>query len=288
MPLNTPCVSYDVVDVFTDRAFAGNPLAVVRGGEELGARQMQTIAKEFGYSETAFPLEPIEPEADYRVRIFTPLIELSFAGLPSIGTAWLLAAGGELELGPAVQETFSGLHTVIVDEDSATLIGGEPEIGEHLDAGPLARALGLSPSDVDGHAPAGVAGAGMDFTFLPVRHEAVARAQPKPDMAEYALGRGLVPVAFDATRRIAKVRMFRNSGGEDSATGSAALALGVWLVDRGLLPPDGDFLVEVHQGEDMGRPSTLDVTLHAVGGQATEVEVGGRVVHVATGKIRIP
>lgn len=288
MPINAQCVHYDVVDVFTDRAFAGNTLAVVWGGDDLDARQMQTIAKEFGYSETAFPLEPIEAEADYRMRIFTPLTELAFAGLPSIGTAWLLAANRELELGPTVQETFGGLHTVIINEDSATLVGGAAQVGEHIDAAPLARALGLDLSDVDGRAPAGVAGAGVDFTFLPVRDEALARVRPAPDMAEYALGRGLVSVAFDAARQVAHVRMFRNSGGEDSATGAAALGLGVWLVDRGLLPPDGDFRVEVHQGAEMGRPSILEVTLHAAGGQASEVTVGGRVVHVASGRIRIP
>jgi trans-2,3-dihydro-3-hydroxyanthranilate isomerase len=287
-----PTLHYDVVDVFADRAFAGNQLAVVSGGDALSTEQMQAIATEFGLSETAFPLEPIEVDADYRLRIFTPDTELVFAGLPSIGTAWLMGANGELMQGHTVQETAAGLHSVIINTDSATLIGGEAQLGEHLDAAPLARVLGLDPSDVDGHASPGVAGVGMDFTFLPVRADALARVVPQPDLAEQALGRGLVAVAFQASRNVAKnvakVRMFRASGGEDAATGTAALALAVWLVDRGLLPPDGEFLVEVHQGEEIARPSTLVVTMHAVGGRVAGVEVSGRVVHVATGKIRIP
>lgn len=279
---------YDIVDVFTSRAFAGNPLAVVRGGERLSGAQMQAIAREFNLSETAFPLQPTDPGADYRLRIFTPLVELPFAGLPSIGAAWVLAAEGLLPHGPVVQQTGSGLNQVVVTPRGATLAGGRPQVGEFLDAAPLAGALGLFLSDVDAHAHAGAASAGMEFTFLPVRPEAVGRAHPAVELADRVVGRGLVPVAYDQEARVAHVRMFRASGGEDPATGSAALALAVWLVDRGLLPLDGEHEFTVRQGVELGRPSTVHCWVTAVGGCATHVRCGGRVVPVAQGRIRQP
>ncbi|GGP60858.1 PhzF family phenazine biosynthesis protein [Saccharothrix coeruleofusca] len=279
---------YDVVDVFTSRAFAGNPLAVVHGGEGLDDAGMQAVAREFNLSETAFPLPPTDPAADYRLRIFTPLVELPFAGLPGIGAAWVLASQGLLRHGPVVQQTGAGLHEVVVTPRGATLAGGEPGIGRSLDSAPLAAALGLSPSDVDEGIAAGAASAGMEFTFLPVRQAAVARARPAPDLADRVVGRGLVPVAFDPVGRVARVRMFRATGGEDPATGSAALALAAWLVDRGLLPGDGEHEFTVRQGAEIDRPSTLDCWVAAVGGRATRVRCGGGVVPVAQGRIRRP
>ncbi|MBB5956166.1 trans-2,3-dihydro-3-hydroxyanthranilate isomerase [Saccharothrix tamanrassetensis] len=278
--------SYDVVDVFTDRAFAGNQLAVVHGCEDLTDAQLQAIAREFGYSETAFPLPPTDPAADYRLRIFSPFGEMPFAGHPSIGTAWLLGRTGALPLGEVVQQTARGLHRVTVETDRATFSGDVPTVGDYLDPAPLLNALGLFLSDVDGHAEAGVAGAGLDFTFLPVREDAVARARPRVDLTTVVTTRGLVPVCF--TAGVAHVRMLRATGGEDPATGSAALALGVWLVDRGLLPPEGGHDYTVHQGGELGRPSTLDCKVTAVGGVATRVTVSGRVVQVAEGRIRLP
>lgn len=279
---------YDVVDVFTNRAFAGNPLAVVHGAEDLTTWQLQAISAEFTLSETAFPLRPTTPTADYRLRIFTPVTELPFAGLPSIGAAWVLAEAGELTLGPVVQETEAGEHAVFIEEYAVTLTGSTPTVGARLDAEPLAAALGLEPSDVDSSVEAGVAGAGVDFTFLPVRADAVARAVPQPGLAVCTVGRGLVPVAYDREARAARVRMFRATGGEDPATGAAALALGPWLVDRGLLHPDGGYVYEVSQGIELGRPSTLVCTATVVGGEAVGVTVSGQVVPVATGTIRVP
>jgi trans-2,3-dihydro-3-hydroxyanthranilate isomerase len=276
-------LSYDVVDVFTNRAFSGNPLAVVHGADALEDWQLQAIAAEFALSETAFPLP--STEADYRLRIFTPAAELPFAGQPSIGAAWVLGEAGVLPLGPVVQETAAGLHGVVIGPDVVVLAGDRPTVGARLDPGPLATALGLEESDVDTSVAAGVAGAGADYTFLPVHPDAVARATPDPAwIAAHAIGRGLVPVSFDG--RVAHVRMFRATGYEDAATGAAALALGPWLVDRGLLPDGGDY--DVHQGAEVGRPSTLVCVVTATGGRAQEVGVGGQVVPVATGTIRVP
>uniref|UniRef100_UPI0028B0D18A PhzF family phenazine biosynthesis protein n=1 Tax=Pseudonocardia pini TaxID=2758030 RepID=UPI0028B0D18A len=107
---------FDVVDVFTDRPYAGNPLAVVRAEEhELSTGAMQRIADEFHLSETVFTLPPSSPGADYRVRIFTPAVELPFAGHPSVGAAWVLARDGAIRHGEVVQECGAGLLPVRVD-----------------------------------------------------------------------------------------------------------------------------------------------------------------------------
>src|SRR5215207_9952866 len=148
---------FDIVDVFTDRAYAGNPLAVVHHARTLTARQMQAIAAEFGLSETAFTLPPTTSAATYRLRIFTPVRELPFAGHPSIGAAWALAFADVIRGGAVVQECGAGLLPVDVDADGARVTGGEPVVGPDLDGAALAAAVGLGPDDLDPALPAGVA-----------------------------------------------------------------------------------------------------------------------------------
>jgi trans-2,3-dihydro-3-hydroxyanthranilate isomerase len=250
---------------------------------------MQTIAAEFGLSETAFPLPPTTPAADYRVRIFTPSRELPFAGHPSVGTAWLLAQDGLIRTGDIVQECGAGLLPVRAEPYGARVAGGRPEIGPPLDAGALAAAVGLGPDDVDGEIPAGVAGAGVSFAFLPVRPDAVARAVPDNAAVEAAAAGlvGVAVVAFDRAEWRAHLRMFAPGAGvaEDPATGSAAVGLGVFLADRGVLAPDGQSGFVVRQGAEVGRPSELGVLVEAAGGAAVATSVQGGVVRVARGEL---
>src|SRR4051812_41878144 len=141
-------VAYEIVDVFTDRPFAGNPLAVVFGAEALAGDQMQALAREFHLSETVFVLPPTGP-ATYRVRIFTPEHELPFAGHPSVGCAVTLVRRGLAEPGALVQECGAGLLPVEVTEaGTATLTGGTPALGPALDAGPLLELAGLTADDL--------------------------------------------------------------------------------------------------------------------------------------------
>lgn len=280
---------YDVVDVFTDRAYAGNPLAVVHGGTDLDAAQMQAIAAEFGLSETVFPLPPTAAGADYRLRIFTPARELPFAGHPSVGAAWVLARDRVIDTGEVVQECGAGLLPVTVDPYGAQVTGGPPELGPDLDGAALAGALGLAAADLDPALPAGVAAAGVPFAFLPVRPDAVARALPDPP-ALRRLSSGLVGVAVFAFARPdwhAHLRMFAPEVGvvEDPATGSAAVALGVYLTARGLLAADGQSGFTVAQGAEIGRPSRLGVLVHAAGGAAVRTAVYGTVAAVARGEL---
>ncbi|MQA24146.1 MAG: PhzF family phenazine biosynthesis isomerase, partial [Micromonosporaceae bacterium] len=167
---------YEIVDVFTDRPYAGNPLAVVLDAADLGSGQMQAVAREFNLSETTFVLPPSEG-ADYRVRIFTASEELPFAGHPSVGTAVTLARLGRLRPGDVVQECGAGMLPVSVTDGQATLTGGAPQVSAKLDPGPVLAAVGLAASDFAGPPPR-VAGCGISFYYLAVTPEAVARAVP--------------------------------------------------------------------------------------------------------------
>src|SRR6266508_6824921 len=147
-------LEYEVVDVFTDRPFTGNPLAVVYGADGLSTEQLQAIANEFNLSETIFVLPATVAEATYRVRIFTPAAELPFAGHPSVGAAVTQLRRGAVTAGMVVQECGAGLLRIAVSEaGTATLTGGEPTVGPELDPAPLLAAVGWGVRDFAGAPP---------------------------------------------------------------------------------------------------------------------------------------
>lgn len=282
-------LSYEVVDVFTDRAFAGNPLAVVLDADDLPAPGMQALAREFHLSETAFPLQPDVAGADYRLRIFTPETELPFAGHPSIGTAWVLARLGRVGAGAVRQSCGAGVVALVVEPGPGRveLTGGTPGVRGRVDPAPLLAAVGLGPGDLSGPPPA-PAGAGLDFLYLQVVGDAVVRAVP--DVARLrALGAAGVSV-FSWSDGRAHPRVFAGGAGvtEDPATGSAALGLGAFLAASGLVPADASTPYVVEQGAEMGRPSRLDCTVVVRGGVAVECRVAGSVVPIARGEIARP
>jgi trans-2,3-dihydro-3-hydroxyanthranilate isomerase len=280
-----PSLAYQVVDVFTDTPFAGNPLAVVLDADDLSAAQLQAIASEFNLSETAFPVAAAEG-ATYGLRIFTPTTELPFAGHPSVGSAWVLRSLGRLADGANVQSCGVGLLAVDVSAGAVTLTGGPPTVSDALDPTPLLAALGLSADDLAGAAPRW-AGVGIEFAFLLVRPDGPARVRlDGPAVA--ALGRsGVSVVSWDG--RVARCRVFPAGVGvvEDPATGSAALGLGVYLAASGLVG-DGEHRYVVEQGHEMGRPSTLACRVTVSGGRAVATTVTGSVVPIARGEIRTP
>ncbi|MFN2538287.1 MAG: PhzF family phenazine biosynthesis protein [Mycobacteriales bacterium] len=283
-PVGGPqALAFEVVDVFTDRPFAGNPLAVVLDADELSTQQLQAIAREFNLSETAFPLKA-PAGATYGLRIFTPATELPFAGHPSVGTAWLLHRLGRIDAGPNVQACGAGLLPVDVTSTGATLAGGEPSLSEPLDPAPLLAALGLSPDDLAGPEPRW-AGVGIDWAYLLVRREALARVRVDAPLVA-ALGRsGIALVSWDGA--IARSRVFPGGLGvvEDPATGSAALGLGVYLASS---LGDGEHRYVVEQGHEMGRPGTLMCSVTVASGVAVSTTVSGRVVPVSKGEIAVP
>ncbi len=282
-------VPYEIVDVFTTRPFAGNPLAVVFDAAGLAADQMQALAREFNLSETVFVLP--STAATYRARIFTPDSELPFAGHPSVGAAVTAVRRGLAEPGPLVQECGAGLLPIeVTAAGSATLTGGKPSVGPPVDPAPLLAMAGLGAEDLDPAAAPRSAGCGLEFAFLAVRRSALAHASGDAAVAARIGVPQISVFAWDAETRSAHARVFCPgvSVPEDPATGSAALGLGVHLVESGLLPGDGTSSYTVHQGLEMHRPSLLECTVTAAHGTAVSATVTGHVVPVGRGEISVP
>jgi trans-2,3-dihydro-3-hydroxyanthranilate isomerase len=198
---------------------------------------------------------------------------------------------GLAEPGQIIQECGAGLLPITVTTDSATLTGGKPTLGPPVPTGDLLELVGLRAEDfAGGSAAPAVAGCGLEFVFLPVHRDALARAWADPERAR-ALGvTGISVFAWTEDERTAYARVFCPgvSVPEDPATGSAALGLGVWLVGRGWLPGEGTTPYTVHQGIEMHRPSLLECTVTATGGAAVLATVSGHVVPVASGEIAVP
>jgi trans-2,3-dihydro-3-hydroxyanthranilate isomerase len=283
-------LAYEVVDVFTEEAFAGNPLAVVLGGEQLTTEQCQAIAREFNLSETTFVL-PTERAADYRLRIFTPGAELPFAGHPSVGSAWVQRSRGAVSGRSAVQDCLAGLLPLAFrDDGTVEITGGTPVVGAALDPTALLAAVDLDASAVAPGVSARVAGTGSDFTYVCVTDDAVSAARLSGDLTAALAGtdgHGLCLFSWDDGA--VHARMFAPGLGvsEDPATGSAATGLGAWLAAESLVP-EGLATFTVSQGAEIGRPSTLYGTVVVRDGVAVECRVAGHVVAVGRGEIVAP
>lgn len=300
-----PAYRFVTADVFTDRPFGGNPLAVVPDGRGLSERQMQLVASEFNLSETVFVLPPDRPEHTRRLRIFTPAMELPFAGHPTVGTAHVLAAGGEIPLtGPETDIVFEeGVGPVSVRIRAAEgrpvfarLTVARPPVRSPLaaSAARLAAVLSLNPGDVSEEPQAW--SCGVPFTFVAVTGlEAVRRARLRRDVWEAELAASEAPSVFVFSRETERAgshvhaRMFAPGMGvgEDPATGAAAAALAGYLGSR---EPDsgGTLQWTVEQGFEMGRPSILDVEADRRDGAVVAVRVGGASVLISRGEMEIP
>lgn len=301
-------LKFDTLDVFTDRRFGGNPLAVVHGADELNAIEMQTIAREMNLSETVFVMTPKNPSNSARVRIFTPAVELPFAGHPTVGTAALLAQvrmGGNDESGEAivVLEEEIGVVRVGVKLKQGQAAFAEfdapklPEPGVSLPSTDLlAQALGLIPTEIgfENHRPM-VYSAGVPFAFIPIAN-AKAMAQANVQMQHWgAVFSGPVPPgAFLYSRETIHTtssfhaRMFAPGMGvmEDPATGAAVAAFGGIVTKFDALRA-GTHRRVVEQGFEMGRPSLIHLTLVVGPSKLETVRIGGHAVHVASGEITV-
>jgi trans-2,3-dihydro-3-hydroxyanthranilate isomerase len=279
-----PTLRYVFVDVFTDRAFAGNQLAVFTDARGLDDETMQSLAFEIGFSETTFVLPP-EEGGTVRVRIFTPLAELPFAGHPILGTAWVLAA--PLQRAVLDLETGSGIVPVTLERDESGAISfgrmaqPVPTFELHPDPDALFAALGVSGSVL----PVERYDVGPAPVFVVVESREVIAALA-PDLRRLAeLGVNVCCVAGEG--RGWKSRMFAPALGvpEDPATGSAAGPLACHLCRHGLVPWGSE--IEISQGAEIGRPSTLHATAHGSDSGIERVEVGGRAVVVSRGEFRV-
>ena len=297
---------YCTCDVFTERRFGGNPLAVLPDAAGLSGEQMQRIAREFNYSETTFVLPPDDPAHTRRVRIFTPAAEIPFAGHPNVGTAFVLAASGALAA--------HGETTRVVFEEGAGPVpveiryrDGQPVYCEitapqrlTLGAAPaveaVAASIGLSPDAVvtSTHPPR-VASAGLPFLLVELRDRA-ALAQARIQHDEHAalmascLGEGLhLYTRSSGTSGVdLQARMYAPLHGvaEDPATGSANLAL-AGLLAACAPETDGSFAWRIAQGVEMGRPSLLEASAIKRGGEVETLRIGGCSILVCAGWIEV-
>jgi trans-2,3-dihydro-3-hydroxyanthranilate isomerase len=280
-----PSYRYAVVDVFTDRPLAGNQLAVFTDARDIPEELLQPLAREMNFSETVFVL-PKQGDGHVRIRIFTPNVEVRFAGHPTLGTAFVLAA--PLQLGEIRLETRAGVVPVRLEREGPRIAFGrmeqplpswEPYEGE-VD---LLAALGVESSQL----PVELYDNGMRHVYVALAsEEAVAGLRPDGSrLAELPPDLGVNCFAGSGSRW--KTRMFAPAGGapEDPATGSAAGPLAVHLARHGRIPFGEE--IEISQGAEVGRPSTLYARAEGSGERLERVEVGGSAVTVARGEFRL-
>jgi len=298
-------LNFITVDVFTDRRFGGNPLAVVPDGRGLATQQMQSIAAEFNLAETTFVLPPKDPAHTAEVRIFTPRAELPFAGHPNIGTAFVLAqqgnANGRVVSDPIVFEEKAGLVKLDLIRNGASVVGArltapQPLVrGDDIALDVVAAACSIGVGDIETahHRPC-IASCGLPLVFAELKtRSCLAAAQPRTEIfAEHLKAdriTGVLLYVFDKEDGVdIQARMFAPLHGvpEDPATGSANLALAGLLAS---LRAEMDLTLQLRiaQGVDMGRPSLLEAAAEKRSGRVTEMRIGGRCVAMMRGSLEL-
>ena len=293
-------------DVFTDRPFTGNPLAIFPEAEGLSTEEMQSIAKEMNLSETTFVLPATDLKAQLRLRIFTTSSELPLAGHPVVGTCFILAQRGIFSLEEGTnrihQECGAGVLPVDITVsdgkvDQVVMTQSPPRFfDEYTDRKLLADSVGLSEDQLlPDELPAQVVSTAVPQLMVPARS---LRHMDKIELDVVAMKKVLATTRSDSfmifTRECVHdeatvhARMFAPTMGivEDPATGSAAGALGAYLVRRGLVKAEPTAHILVEQGYEMGRPSSIHVEVDTDEHGPIEVRVGGKAVEVADGKLQ--
>jgi trans-2,3-dihydro-3-hydroxyanthranilate isomerase len=290
--------SFVTVDVFTDRKFGGNPLAVLPDAAGLTTDQMQAIATEFNYAETTFVLPPRDPNHTAEVRIFTPKAEMPFAGHPNVGTAFMLAHLGRIGANKIVFEEKAGLVPMDIERSGGVVVStrlAAPQtlsIGEDISPELVAQATGLKASEIVGRPV--IASTGNNFLFAEVSSRAVLKSASynieifrKQLPMSRTVGVHLYVAAKEDGVEI-QSRMFAPLFGvpEDPATGSANITLIGLLADREQRP-DLVLSKTIGQGFDMGRPSILQASAEKKAGKVVATYIGGRCMPMMSGTIEI-
>ena len=276
---------YVVCDVFTDRPLAGNQLAVFTDARAIPEDQLQLLAREMAFSETVF-VYPAAGDGHVRLRIFTPAVEIPFAGHPVLGSAFVLA--GPLQVETVRLETGVGVIPVHVEREGARIVFGRmeqvvPTWQAYPRADDMLAALGVERSEQ----PVEVYDNGLQMAFVVLGSEEEVAAV-KPDLNRLAELPGVVGTNCSAgSGRRWKTRMFAPADGvaEDPATGSAAGPLAAHLVRHGLVGSGEE--IEISQGAEVGRPSTLFATAWGTPDRIERVEVAGSAVVVARGEFQL-
>jgi trans-2,3-dihydro-3-hydroxyanthranilate isomerase len=293
-------LTFHTLDVFTNRRFGGNPLAVVLDADHLSTEQMQVITREFNLSETTFVMKPDDPANTAKMRIFFPGGEMPFAGHPTLGTAVLLA---ELRNLATIRfELKAGLTPVEIIRTGGVYSGifTAPVVPFHVDialpgVAETAQALSLAVDDIgfDGHGIASLEG-GPRFFYVPVKsRSALEKSQVRePYWSTLIAPLGGVDAAYiytrggDGANASFRARMYSPTGGipEDPATGSATALLAAQLLKAEALK-DGTHTWQLEQGYEMGRPSNLGLEADVKDGKLTAVRVSGQAVRVMEGTL---
>jgi trans-2,3-dihydro-3-hydroxyanthranilate isomerase len=284
-------LTFYIVDVFAEEKYAGNQLAVVRGGAGLADEALQKIALEMNYSETTFVLSEEETEGGYDVRIFTPGDEVPFAGHPTLGTAYVIQH--EILASPvaSISLKLKAGEIPVTFGEVLWMRQLPPTFGATFDSALVARTLNLETADLDDLSPVQEVSTGLPALVVPLRDlDALRRCKVDWERCTEVAGPGknlyvFCPEPHDGGPGDLSARMFANDLGapEDPATGSAAGCLAAYLLEHGYLGTDS-VDVRVEQGYEIGRPSLLYL-------QATRdrdeirVDVGGKVQMVARGEL---
>ena len=295
---------YITVDVFTDRAFGGNPLAVILDAGRLSTAQMQAIASEFNYSETTFVLPPQDPAHDAQVRIFTVRSEIPFAGHPNVGTAFVLATQAAKPPARLLFEEKAGLVPVEILIEGGKVVGAELTAPQglkkltQLTAEQTAACASLAAADIrtDRHPPQ-IVSVGLPFLVAELAsRDALRRARPDADAFARTLPCDGSDAVYLYTRDVPtteacdlQARMFHpgSSGlSEDPATGSATAAAAALLADVSG-ERDGELKLRIGQGVDMNRPSLLLTRVRKANGVVMSTHVGGACVQMMEGTFRL-
>jgi len=290
------------LDVFTEKRFAGNPLAVVLEPDGLDTLVMQTIAREFNHPETVFVFPPADAKNRAALRIFTPAAELPFAGHPTVGAAVLLAIldGAKVAREFILEEKIGNVlcrfepNTADTGYVRFTIPSLPSAAGDLPGVKEIAAALSLKPDDIgfDGATPSRWS-AGLPFSFVPLKNlDAMARCRPDPAQFEKVFGIGGPGKVYLFCAQAAEpghdfhARMFAPGMGiaEDPATGSAAAAFSGLLAASGRYG-DGEHTIRIEQGYEMGRPSLIELGLSLRDGRLTSATIGGSAVTVTEGMI---
>ena len=286
-------------DVFTDRRFGGNQLAIFPDASGLPAHTMQQVAREIGFAETTFVTSPERPDTDVRMRIFTPGTEMPMAGHPVVGSTFALARAGRiargrtdwvfgLNIGPTpVSLEWSGGRVSF-----AWMTQRRPEFGRVFDdVASVAKALGVAEEDIRGTGlPVQEVSCGVPFVFVPMTtRAAVDRAAPDSRLLKFEAYVFTSDRSGAADSAVTYSRMFAPMLGvsEDPATGGASGPLGAYLVRHSVVTPEEGRSILNLQGVKLGRPSWIHISIDSSDGDIVRVRVGGTSVFVAEGTMEL-
>ncbi len=287
-----------IVDVFAERPYAGNQLAVVVGEGILSDETMQQIAAETNYSETTFVTPEPEPDGGYRVRIFTPAREIAFAGHPILGTAWVIRrhvlpkAAGPVRLNLALGQIPVTFERSAEGKEIAWFLAPPVALGKTCASERMAAAVGVSPQDIDADFPVQQVSAGTSAMIVPLRSlDALRRSRLDLDAYAALAADGFPPLVYLFCRQTRdprndlSARFFFEAHGvrEDPATGNGAAFLGAYLLEHRFFS-ESDISVRIEQGHEVRRPSVVMLRARSVDG-SREVSVGGYVIPTVRGEL---